>query len=459
MSVYQKLSPYLFRFDAERLHCLAEWTLKHFVPLPLVQDCVVSQHCVFDESLHVQVAGMNFYNPVGLAAGFDKNATMIKGLSALGFGFLEIGTITQNPQEGNAKPRLFRYEEEKSLQNAMGFNNDGSSKVAARLKGLYPYSIPLGINVGKNKVIAQSDSLKNYENVLLDCLEVGDYFVFNLSSPNTPKLRELQNVTFVQELFEMARSHTNKPLFLKISPDMKKDEMLKLVEMSIKSGASGLIATNTTIDYSLIAGAKDFGGISGGALKEKSKEVLKILSEAFFGKIAIISVGGIDNAQEVYERLRLGASLVQVYSGLVFRGPRLCREINEGLLELLKQDGFSTIADIIGYDIAHQPKRRGRKPKNTQAEVREVVAAPKKRGRKPKSAMSTESTSSQVVQKDSTSKVRNTKTKQDRSVNVQANNEIAQAPIPTKEEPSSNILEDDKSVSSLPKDVQKDSKE
>ena len=358
MSLYQMLSPYLFKLDAERAHNLAESFIKRVLPLPLVQDYVAGKNCVVDKALSVEVAGMRFYNPVGLAAGFDKNATMIKGLSALGFGFLEIGTITQAPQEGNPKPRLFRHTQEQSLQNAMGFNNQGSLAISKRLKAFYPYAIPLGVNIGKNKIIAQSDSLKNYENVLLDCLEVGDYFTFNLSSPNTPNLRDLQNVSFVQELFVMARTHTQKPLFLKISPDMDKDEMLKVVEMSIKSGASGIIATNTTIDYSLVQNPKDSGGISGAALKQKSKEILRILSESFFSKIALISVGGIDNAQEAYERIKLGASLVQVYSGLVFQGPSLCKNINEGLLQCLRADGFTHLYEALGQDIKAKPKTR-----------------------------------------------------------------------------------------------------
>ncbi|TLE00683.1 quinone-dependent dihydroorotate dehydrogenase [Helicobacter japonicus] len=389
MSIYQKISPYLFRIDAEKMHDIAEWTIKNIAPLPLVQDYLVSQYCVFDESLHTQVAGMRFYNPVGLAAGFDKNATMVKGLSALGFGFLELGTITQAPQSGNPKPRLFRYIQEKSLQNEMGFNNQGSLKIAERLEKIYPYSIPLGINVGKNKIIAQSDSLKNYENVLLDCLNIGDYYVFNLSSPNTPKLRDLQNVSFVQELFAMAKTHTQKPIFIKISPDMKPDDMLKVVEMSIKCGASGIIATNTTIDYSVLNGAKESGGVSGEALKEKSREILRILSEAFFGKTTFISVGGISDANEAYQRIRLGASLVQVFSGLIFQGPTLCREINEGLLQLLKNDGFTSLNEAIGYDIINKTKRVSKKPKTeaiekTSIETQIQQDTPKKRGRKPK---------------------------------------------------------------------------
>ena len=409
MSLYQMLSPYLFKLDSERAHNLVEWALKHIVPLPLVQDFVVSQHCVFDERLNVEVAGIRYYNHVGLAAGFDKNATMVRGLSALGFGFLELGTVTQAPQIGNAKPRLFRYEEEKSLQNAMGFNNQGSLEIAKRLKNLYPYSIPLGINVGKNKNIMQSDSLKNYENVLLDCLEVGDYFVFNLSSPNTPKLRDLQNVTFVQELFKMARTRTQKPLFLKISPDMDKDEMLKVVEMSIKCGASGIIATNTTIDYSVVQNPKESGGVSGEALREKSKAVLKILSEAFFGKTTLISVGGISNALEAYKRIKLGASLLQVYSGLIFQGPRLCRAINEGILELLAQDGFANVQEAIGHDILNKPKKRGRKSKSDEIEVIEgkiQAVESKRRGRKPKTAESAESAEASNMTKNAKSSVK-----------------------------------------------------
>lgn len=390
MSLYKMLSPYIFKFDCEKTHSVAEWAIKHIIPLPLVQDYAASKYCVYDESLHVEVAGMRFYNPIGLAAGFDKNATMVRGLSALGFGFLEIGTITQTPQAGNPRPRVFRYEESRSLQNEMGFNNHGSLVVARRLRNLYPYSIPIGINVGKNKVIAQKDSLKNYENVLLDCLDCGDYFVFNISSPNTPKLRDLQNVNFVQELFSMARTHTTKPLFVKISPDMNKDTMLKVVETSIKSGANGVIATNTTIDYKVLSDAKDKGGISGEALKEKSKEVLRILGEAFFGKATLISVGGVDDAKEAYERIRLGASLVQVFSGLIFQGPSLCKQINDGLIQCLKDDGYANIVEAIGSGIANRAIKRSRKPKIDSTQSADIKTSKKsetgtkKKGRKPK---------------------------------------------------------------------------
>lgn len=423
MSLYQMLSPYLFKLDAEKAHSLAESFIKRVVPLPLVQDYIAGKNCVVDKALSIEVAGMRFYNPVGLAAGFDKNATMIKGLSALGFGFLEIGTITQAPQEGNPKPRLFRHTQEQSLQNAMGFNNQGSLAISKRLKEFYPYAIPLGINIGKNKIIAQSDSLKNYENVLLDCLEVGDYFTFNLSSPNTPNLRDLQNVSFVQELFAMARTHTQKPLFLKISPDMDKDEMLKVVEMSVKSGASGIIATNTTIDYTLVQNPKESGGISGVALKQKSKEILRILSESFFGKIVLISVGGIDSPQEAYERIKLGASLVQVYSGLVFQGPSLCKNINEGLLQCLRADGFTHLHEALGQDIKTKPKTR-KKPNADKTQDKQdskiVIKTKPTQTRKKKldSSKDTESTQKAQSSQKTESKPKKTRAKKADSTNA-----------------------------------------
>lgn len=356
MSMYHLLSPYIFKLEPEKAHEMAHFTLSHILPLPLIQDIIANNYCVVDERLALNINGLNFYNSIGLAAGFDKNASMIRGLSALGFGFLELGTITKVAQEGNPKPRIFRFEKEQSLQNAMGFNNNGSSSVASALKSCYPYSIPLGINIGKNKIIAQSDALKNYENALLDCLNVGDYYTFNLSSPNTPNLRDLQNVKFVNELFSMAKSHTKKPLFLKISPDMKTDNMLKVVESAIKSGANGIIATNTTTDYTLLPNAKDSGGISGAVLKERSKATLKVLSEAFFGKATIISVGGIDSADEAYERILLGASLLQVYSGLIFKGPELCKSINKGILARLELDGFKSISEAIGAKLGKSAK-------------------------------------------------------------------------------------------------------
>ncbi|PAF41749.1 quinone-dependent dihydroorotate dehydrogenase [Helicobacter sp. 11S02596-1] len=351
MSMYKNLCRLLFQLEPETAHHQAENFLKLVSASSFLQEVMAKVCCYESEALKQQVCGLDFYHPIGLAAGFDKNATMIPALSALGFSFVEIGTVTKNPQKGNPKPRLFRYAVEESLQNAMGFNNDGAMKVATRLAKLYPYALPIGINLGKNKSVPQADALKDYQGVLKDFLDVGDYYVFNLSSPNTPNLRELQNSTFVGELFSMAKEHTHKPMFIKISPDMAMDEALQVCESAISCGASGIIATNTTIDYSLLSGAKDFGGISGAVLKTKSAGVFKEIAKAFFGKAVLIAAGGIDDAQEAYKRIKMGASLVQIYTGLVFGGPTLCKHINQEMVALLQEDGFLNIKDAIGADL------------------------------------------------------------------------------------------------------------
>ncbi|PAF47669.1 dihydroorotate dehydrogenase (quinone) [Helicobacter sp. 12S02232-10] len=351
MLVYKTLRNLLFKLEPETAHRLTEIFLKTVSGFSFLQELMANRFCDENEVLKNQVCGLDFYNPIGLAAGFDKNATMIKGLSALGFGFLEVGTLTKHPQKGNPKPRLFRYLQEESLQNAMGFNNEGSVKVASRISKIYPYALPIGINLGKNKSVAQEDALKNYEDVLKDFLSFGDYYVFNLSSPNTPNLRDLQNSIFVKELFLMAKGHTSKPIFLKISPDMEIDSMLKVCDQAIESGADGIIATNTTIDYSLLSSAKDIGGISGAVLKSKSAEVFKEIAKAFFGKAALIAAGGIDDAEEAYKRIKMGASLVQIYTGLIFKGPALCKNINQEIIQLLQRDGFLNLKDAIGADL------------------------------------------------------------------------------------------------------------
>ncbi|STP13300.1 dihydroorotate dehydrogenase [Helicobacter mustelae] len=351
MISYQTFRNLIFKCDAENAHRYAEKFLSHIANKPLVQDFLLRQFHDSHSMLQNTVCGLIFDNPIGLAAGFDKNASMLEGLSALGFGFLELGTITQRPQEGNPRPRLFRHVEEKSIQNAMGFNNDGAQKIKNRLQRSFPFCIPLGINLGKNKHIEQKDALRDYEAVLKEFLDLGDYYVFNLSSPNTPNLRDLQNESFVSELFAMARSLTRKPLFLKISPDMDTDSMLAVCQRAIDHQASGIIATNTTIDYSLVCHPKEIGGISGQALKEKSAEVFKVLAEHFFKKTILISVGGISDAKEAYKRIRQGASLVQILTGLIYEGPGICKSINGGLVQFLKQDGFEHINEAIGVDL------------------------------------------------------------------------------------------------------------
>ena len=349
---YQNIKKILFKLEPENAHNLVEFIFRYapFVS-PFMLSIYAKKHFITDESIRQNIEGIDFLNPVGLAAGFDKNATMIKTLSSLGFGHTEYGTLTPKPQSGNPKPRLFRYPEFNSLQNAMGFNNDGMQEISKRVSKLYPYTIPLGANIGKNKVTPLKDAIEDYA-VLIDRFkDLADYLVINISSPNTKGLRDLQNEEFIKALFDLALKRTKKPIFLKIAPDMSIKQALSISNVALNHGAKGIIATNTTIDYSLLANAKDFGGISGEVLKQKSYNFFKSLSKELFGKITLISVGGISSPDEAYKRIKIGASLVQIYSSFIFQGPKVIEDINKGIIKLLKEDGFSHIGEAIGADL------------------------------------------------------------------------------------------------------------
>lgn len=347
---YDSIKPYLFKFQPETAHHIAATVLAlpNICQLPF--NSFLESHFINDESLRQELFGRTFYNPVGLGAGFDKNATMIKGILTLGFGFTEIGTVTPKPQSGNPKPRMFRHVEEQTIQNAMGFNNDGAYKVVQRLKKVYPFATPIGINIGKNKITPENEAINDYTHLIKAFDGLGDYFVINISSPNTPGLRDLQNEAFITELFKEAKALTKLPLLLKIAPDMAKEDAVALCKLAVEKGADGIIATNTTIDYSLVRNPKDIGGLSGAVLKEKSFEIFEAIAKALYGKTTLISVGGIDSAEEAYRRIKAGASLIQVYSAIVFHGPDLIMNINKGLVELLKADGYNNITEAIGAD-------------------------------------------------------------------------------------------------------------
>ena len=347
---YQSIKPLLFKLQPESAHHLAECVLRlpNFCQIPF--NSFLSSHFIADETLRQELFGRTFFNPVGLGAGFDKNATMVRGIQTLGFGFTEIGTVTPKPQDGNPKPRMFRHIQEESLQNAMGFNNEGLLKVQKRLKKVYPFTTPIGVNIGKNKVTPESEAINDYTTLIKTLHSLGDYLVINISSPNTPGLRDLQNEEFITRLFAEAKELTDKPILLKIAPDMTKEDAVALTKMAVEKGADGIIATNTTVDYSLVREPKDIGGLSGAVLKEKSFEIFEAIAKELFGKTTLISVGGIDSAEEAYRRIKAGASLVQIYSGLVFHGPDMIMNINKGLVELIKADGYSNITEAIGAD-------------------------------------------------------------------------------------------------------------
>ena len=350
MIQYESIKPLLFKFQPETAHHIAETVLRlpNICQIPF--NSFLESHFIADDMLTQEIFGKKFYNPVGLGAGFDKNATMIRGIQILGFGFTEIGTVTPKPQAGNPKPRMFRHIEEESIQNAMGFNNDGAYKVVKRLKERYPFSTPIGINIGKNKITPEREAINDYTHLIKAFDGLGDYFVINISSPNTPGLRDLQNEEFITKLFAEAKALTDMPILLKIAPDMREEDAVALTTLAVEKGADGIIATNTTIDYSLVKNPKDIGGISGAVLKEKSFKIFEAIAKELYGKTILISVGGIDSAEEAYKRIKAGASLVQILSGIVFHGPDMIMNVNKGLIELLKADGYNNITEAIGAD-------------------------------------------------------------------------------------------------------------
>ena len=347
---YQTLRPWLYKLDPEVAHNVAETALRVPNICPILFNPFLKSHFVTNDILKQELFGRTFLNPIGLGAGFDKNATMIRGMQILGFGFTEIGTVTPKPQAGNPKPRMFRHVEEESIQNAMGFNNDGLLSVQKRLKERFPFTTPIGINIGKNKTTSDAEAINDYITLIKALHELGDYLVINISSPNTPGLRDLQNEEFITRLFAEAKEITNKPILLKIAPDMSKEDAVALTTLAVAKGADGIIATNTTVDYSLVKNPQSIGGLSGAVLREKSFEIFEAIAKELYGKTTLISVGGISSAKEAYRRIKAGASLVEIYSGLIFHGFDMIKDINTELTELIKADGYANITEAIGSD-------------------------------------------------------------------------------------------------------------
>jgi dihydroorotate dehydrogenase len=354
--LYPAFRRLLFRLDAETGHHAGMAGLRALQALPPLASLLRRRHLIDAAPLRQTLLGREFPNPVGLAAGFDKNAVAVRALPALGFGFAEVGTVTPLAQPGNPRPRMFRHPQARSLQNALGFNNDGMSAMRRRLERLYPLPFPLGINLGKNKVTPAERALDDYETLIRELAPFCDYLVVNLSSPNTPGLRDLQNESFVRALLGVAGGAggagglTAKPVLVKIAPDLDPDTAADLAEAAVDAGAAGIVATNTTIDYSLLPGAKDFGGLSGEVLREKSFRIFEAVARRLFGRAVLVSVGGIGSGAEAYRRLRAGASLVQVYTALIYEGPSLARRINEELLALMERDGAKSLAEVVGAE-------------------------------------------------------------------------------------------------------------
>jgi dihydroorotate dehydrogenase len=333
--IYERfLKPIFFSMDPELVHEMAIATLEMLSRLPWILDMVPRPS---DQRLHRELFGLRFPNPIGLAAGFDKNGMALPAWEALGFGFIEIGTITSQGQIGNPSPRIFRIPEMEALINRLGFNNQGAEKIALRLEQLRRSSdwpkVPVGINIGKSKIVpleeAASDYLRSYQRLRA----LGDYFVLNVSSPNTPDLRKLQEKAALGELFRaIQEQNQGKPLLVKIAPDLSLEQIDHILALAEENLLAGVVATNTTTDQQAVPeDQRQPGGLSGKPLRARSLEVLRHIKK--HSSLPVISVGGIMDQHDARERFDAGAELVQIYTGFIYHGPRLVREIAASLLK------------------------------------------------------------------------------------------------------------------------------
>jgi dihydroorotate dehydrogenase len=341
------LRPFFFLFAPERAHHLVIALFRSLMSVPGMKALVRSLFIVRDPRLEREVFGLRFPNPVGLAAGFDKDAGFFSEFSHLGFGFIEVGTITPKGQEGNPQPRMFRLPKDSALINRMGFNNSGVAIASERLKGRDPNFI-IGGNIGKNKATPNESALDDYLLCFRALHEVVDYFVVNVSSPNTPGLRDLQEKEPLMRLLvalkeENAKLKKGRPILLKIAPDLTDTQLDDIIEIVRETCIDGVIATNTTISRSGLNTDKEaldsigMGGLSGRPVRQRSTEVIRYLHGKSNGAFPIIGVGGIHSAKDALEKLDAGASLVQVYTGFIYEGPALVRDINRALVRRLDE--------------------------------------------------------------------------------------------------------------------------
>lgn len=343
--MYKIIRFFFFKVDPEKIHYLTMKLMHVVLKTPIISNLWKITFKIEDQKLEREVFGLKFKNPVGLAAGFDKNALFYKDLESCGFGFVEIGTVTPVCQEGNPKKRLFRLPMDKALINRMGFNNEGVKAATRALKNRNPALI-IGGNIGKNKVTPNEEAVRDYVICFQELYEVVDYFVVNVSSPNTPNLRALQDKEALREIFnalfiEREQKKVRKPILLKIAPDLSNHQLDDIIDLMIDMKIDGLIATNTTISRENLRSPNEQiknignGGLSGKPLKNRATEVIRYLSEKSNHSFPIIGVGGIMTAEDAIEKLDAGASLVQIYTGFIYEGPGIIKRINK---EILKQN-------------------------------------------------------------------------------------------------------------------------
>ena len=336
------IRPLLFKFDPEEVHHFTFSLIRFLSRIPGFSAISKSLYEIEDSRLETEVFGLRFKNPVGLAAGFDKDAKLYEELSNFGFGFIEIGTLTPVGQDGNPKKRLFRLKEDAAIINRMGFNNGGVKEAVERLKK--NKGVLIGGNIGKNKLTPNEDATSDYEICFEALFDYVDYFVVNVSSPNTPNLRELQEKEPLKQLLNTLQNKNlakpkQKPILLKIAPDLTDEQLLDIIEIVNETKIAGVIATNTTLSREGLRSESksEMGGLSGKPLASRSTEVIRFLSEKSNKSFPIIGVGGIHSAQDAIEKLEAGASLVQLYTGFIYEGPKLIKEINKAVLSKIKK--------------------------------------------------------------------------------------------------------------------------
>jgi dihydroorotate dehydrogenase len=349
--------PALFALDAERAHDLTIAALRR----PIVQRVLGAGAMPVDRRLRQQVLGLTFDHPVGLAAGLDKQGYAAWAWPAIGFAFIEIGTVTPRPQPGNPRPRLFRLPADRAIVNRFGFNSIGADGVAANLRGGVTSTIRVGINIGKNKETPNDRAADDYVRVV-DALHArADYFAVNVSSPNTAGLRDLQERRTLRALITAVTGRVHEvssrriPVLVKLSPDMDEADLLGAVDAALEGGADGVIATNTTVSRAGLNTASPLasepGGLSGAPLRDVSNRVCRRLFQHLGSQAPIVGVGGIFDADDAYQRIRAGATLVELYTGLVYEGPAVVRRIVRGLADRMGRDGFTSINEVIGVDV------------------------------------------------------------------------------------------------------------
>jgi len=336
----------LARLDPETAHRVGAVGLRLLGAVPGMRRALAPR----DPVLRIHALGLDLPTPLGVAAGFDKDARLVRPLGALGFGFVEVGTVTARPQQGNPRPRVFRYADRRALVNRMGFPNEGAAAAAERLRRR-PASPAVGVNVGKSRAVAIEDAPADYAASVRALVPFADYLVLNVSSPNTPGLRALQAVDALEAIVlavqaELASLPSSVPLLVKIAPDLGDDELDSIADAAVRLGLAGLIAVNTTLVTDADEPWREAGGLSGAPLRERALAVLERLAARTNGKLVLVSVGGIESAEDVVARLRAGATLVQAYTSFVYGGPLWARRVNRELARLVRAAGLSSVTDL-----------------------------------------------------------------------------------------------------------------